>query len=324
MLLVLLLRPQGLTGGREVGAESLKGAAKRAGAMLTFRRGREEPPEFESASKPNGYDRRKVSGEAKVQSGPRPAESPQGHAQIQDEGETFLAVTDLTVHYGNAAAVQDLSVTIKQGEIVAMIGPNGAGKSTTLKTVSGFLPATTGSVLFEGESILGETPERVVRRGIALVPEGRQVLGTLSVGENLRLGCTPRRDGRGEIERSLEQVIAHFPILGTYYRSSAGTLSGGEQQQLAIARALLSKPRLLLLDEPSLGLAPMMTEVVFDVLAELRNEGVTVLLIEQNAYAALEIADRAYVLRAGRLVMQGTREELLGHPDFAATYLGSD
>ena len=332
MLLILLLRPRGLTGGREIGAESLKRGAQMLRARLarmfvpkeTFETGRglrQKLPQHVRHGEP---------AEAEIPSGPpvaAPAESPSGGSEVQD-GEPsdnrvkLLSVVDLTVHYGNVAAVQGLSIAIEQGEIVAMVGANGAGKSTTLKTLSGFLPAIAGSVVFDGESILGETPERIVRRGIALVPEGRQVLGTLTVGENLQLGCTPRTDDRADIQRSLEEVIVQFPMLGTYYRSSAGKLSGGEQQQLAIARALLSKPRLLLLDEPSLGLSPMMIEAVFDVLAGLREAGVTVLLIEQNAYAALDIADRAYVLRSGRLVMQGTRAELLAEPDFAAAYLG--
>jgi branched-chain amino acid transport system ATP-binding protein len=225
------------------------------------------------------------------------------------------------VSYGNIVAVQGISLEVAKGEIVGLIGPNGAGKSTTLSTIAGFMSPRAGAIRFEGATLLGEPPEKIVRRGIALVPEGRHILGTLSVAENLQLGSTPL-DDRSEVAQRLEETLDRFPILRKYYDTSASKLSGGEQQQLAIARALLSRPRLLLLDEPSLGLAPLMVDLVFDVLAELRDAGVTILLVEQNAVGAVDLADRTYILRGGRIVTSGTRDELLEKTDFAATYLG--
>lgn len=316
MLLVLLLRPRGITGGSEIGAGSVARLAQRLNPRKW------KPNAREGTHEPAMPASGRLGPQAAVHARDRRPTSVASKDGQHEPDPELLSIVDLTVHYGSAAAVQDLTLGIEQGEIVTMIGPNGAGKSTTLKTVSGFLSASAGSVMLAGESILGESPENVVRRGVALVPEGRQILGSLTVGENLELGCTPRTDSAANVESSIEEVILKFPVLGTFYRSSAGKLSGGEQQQLAIARALLSNPRLLLLDEPSLGLSPMMIEVVFDVLSGLRESGVTVLLIEQNAYAALELADRAYVLRSGRLVMQGTRAELLAEPEFSALYLG--
>jgi branched-chain amino acid transport system ATP-binding protein len=219
-------------------------------------------------------------------------------------------------------ALHSISFEIEEHEIVAIVGPNGAGKSTTLAAITGTVAPSGGSISYEGESLIGLPPERIVRRGIALVPEGRQIFASLSVAENLQLGSTPvkrRGDASGDLERTLER----FPILRTYYRSSAAKLSGGEQQQLAIARALLSRPRLLLLDEPSLGLAPIMIDTVFETLAELRDTGVTVLLVEQNATRAVALADRTYVLRTGRVALEGARDELRRTADFATEYLGS-
>jgi len=232
-----------------------------------------------------------------------------------------LEIENLTVHYGRVAAVKGISLTVAPGEIVALIGPNGAGKTTTLNTIVGILAPSSGHIRFEGASLVGEKPEAIVRIGLALVQEGRQIFSTLSVAENLRLGATTRRD-RKELAADLERILARFPALGTYYRASAAGLSGGEQQQLAIARALLSRPRLLLLDEPSLGLAPQVIDLVFDLLDDLRNEGTTMLLVEQNAERAVELADRAYVMSTGSISFSGTREELLETADFAAAYLG--
>jgi branched-chain amino acid transport system ATP-binding protein len=233
-----------------------------------------------------------------------------------------LTITDLSARYGRVTALRSVSVSVGQGEIVAIVGPNGAGKSTTLAAITGIVRPSGGSIELEGRSLLGLPPERIVRLGIALVPEGRQIFSSLSVAENLELGTTPRRD-RAAAREDLERELDRFPVLRTYYRTSAAKLSGGEQQQLAIARALLSRPKLLLLDEPSLGLAPIMIDRVFETLEQLRASGVTVLLVEQNATRAVALADRSYVLRTGRVGLSGTREELLRTADFAAAYLGA-
>jgi branched-chain amino acid transport system ATP-binding protein len=234
----------------------------------------------------------------------------------------MLRVESLSARYGRVVALHSISFEVSEHEIVAIIGPNGAGKSTTLAAITGTVVPTGGSITYESESLMGLAPERIVRRGIALVPEGRQIFASLSVAENLQLGSTPVKD-RGGARDDLERTLERFPILRSYYRSSAAKLSGGEQQQLAIARALLSRPRLLLLDEPSLGLAPIMIDTVFETLSELRDTGVTVLLVEQNATRAVALADRTYVLRTGRVALEGTREELLRTADFATEYLGS-
>jgi branched-chain amino acid transport system ATP-binding protein len=235
----------------------------------------------------------------------------------------MLTVDGLAARYGRVTALHSVSFEVAEREIVAIVGPNGAGKSTTLAAITGTVPAVGGSIDYRGESLVGLSPERIVRRGIALVPEGRQIFASLSVAENLQLGTTIRRD-RAEAGRDLERVLERFPILRTYFRSSAAKLSGGEQQQLAIARALLSKPSLLLLDEPSLGLAPIMIDRVFEILAELREGGVTILLVEQNATRAVALADRTYVLQTGRVALSGARDELLRTTDFASAYLGGD
>jgi branched-chain amino acid transport system ATP-binding protein len=234
----------------------------------------------------------------------------------------MLRVEELAARYGRVVALHSVSFDVQPGEIVAIVGPNGAGKSTTLAAISGTLTPTSGTITYDGESLVGLSPERIVRRGVALVPEGRQIFASLSVAENLQLGTTAIRD-RSRARADLDRVLERFPILRTYYRASAAKLSGGEQQQLAIARALLSRPSLLLLDEPSLGLAPIMIDRVFETLGELRESGVTVLLVEQNATRAVALADRTYVLRTGRVALSGQREELLRTTDFAAVYLGA-
>jgi branched-chain amino acid transport system ATP-binding protein len=233
----------------------------------------------------------------------------------------MLRIENLRVNYGRVPALHGISLHVDEGEVVTMIGPNGAGKTTTLSSIFGLVAPVSGSIAFEGQSLVGATPERIMRKGLALVPEGRHIFGTLTVAENLQLGTTGRRDRDGAAA-DLTSVLDRFPALRSYYDSSAGTLSGGEQQQLAIARALLSRPRLLLLDEPSLGLAPVVIDVVFDALAELREEGVTILLVEQNAARAVEFADRAYILRSGRVAHAGTRDAILRMEDFEAAYLG--
>jgi branched-chain amino acid transport system ATP-binding protein len=231
-----------------------------------------------------------------------------------------LRVEELSVRYRGVPAVRDVSLSVDEGEIVSLVGPNGAGKTSTLNAIFGLVRASGGSVEFEGTSLLGLPPERIVRRGLALVPEGRHIFSSLTVAENLRLGAVTRgKPTPGE----LDEVLDRFDVLRRLNDAPAGNLSGGEQQQLAIARALLSKPRLLLLDEPSLGLAPLVVDRVFEVLAELRDQGVTVLLVEQNASRAVELADRSYVLRSGSVAASGPRDELLATVDFAEAYLGA-
>lgn len=233
----------------------------------------------------------------------------------------LLRIENLQVQYGRIAAVRGLSLAVGQGEIVGVIGPNGAGKTSTLAAVTGIAPTSGGSIDFDGKSLVGLAPEAIVRRGLALVPEGRQIFLNLTVEENLRLGGTVKRDGSSFAEHR-ERVLEKFPVLRRYYGGMAGQLSGGEQQQLAIARSLLSRPRLLLLDEPSLGLAPRVVNLVFEVLADLRAEGTTILLAEQIAGKTVELADRTYVLKGGEVVISGTRDELMDNADITSAYLG--
>ena len=232
----------------------------------------------------------------------------------------MLTVESLSVRYRGVPAVRDVSLDVQAGEIVSVVGPNGAGKTSTLNAIFGLVRPAGGTIEFEGESLLGLPPEQIVRRGLALVPEGRHIFSSLTVAENLKLGAVSRR---GLPPEELAAVLERFEVLARLYDTAAGNLSGGEQQQLAIARALLSKPRLLLLDEPSLGLAPLVVDQVFDVLAELREQGVTVLLVEQNASRAVALADRSYVLRTGAVAVAGPREQLLETVDFAEAYLGA-
>jgi branched-chain amino acid transport system ATP-binding protein len=232
----------------------------------------------------------------------------------------MLRAEDLVVRYGPVTALRGVSLEVAEGEVVGLIGPNGAGKTTTLHAICGFQPPVKGIVTLDGKALSGSSPEAIARRGVALVPEGRHIFATLTVAENLRLGLTARR-ANGSAE-ALERALERFPVLRRFYRSSAGRLSGGEQQQLAIARALLANPRLLLLDEPSLGLAPFLVDLVFDTLAELHEEGVTILLVEQNAARTVAFADRTYVLRTGAIAHAGTREQLAREVDLAEAYLG--
>jgi branched-chain amino acid transport system ATP-binding protein len=233
----------------------------------------------------------------------------------------MLRVEDIVVHYARVPAVRGVSLAVDEGEVVGLIGPNGAGKSTTLGAITGLVKPSSGSITFDGTSLIGRPPERIVREGVALVPEGRHIFGSLTVEENLFLGTLARRD-RTDADDELADVLDRFPVLKRYYKAPAGKLSGGEQQQLAIGRALLSKPRLLLLDEPSLGLAPLVVDQVFDVLQSLRERGMTILLVEQNAARTLEFADRSYVLRTGEMALAGTREELRETGDLMDAYLG--
>lgn len=234
----------------------------------------------------------------------------------------MLTLNDVWVHYGRVPAVQGLSVRVEEGEFVGIVGHNGAGKSTTLAAISGLLAPTSGEVEFQGKSILGLAPDVILREGISLVPEARRIFATLSVGENLRVGTSGRRD-RGAAQKDIDDVLRRFPVLKDFYDHPGGKLSGGQQQMLAIGRALVSRPKLLLLDEPTLGLAPMMVDRVFEILEDLKSEGVTILLVEQNAARTIQVADRTYVLRSGgRIELEGTSEELAATGDFAGAYLG--
>jgi len=234
----------------------------------------------------------------------------------------LLQLTDLSVHYGRVTAVNDLSLEVNKGELVGLVGHNGAGKSTTLWTITGVNKPTSGAITFEGGSIVGLSPDAILRRGIALVPENRRIFGRLSVGENLHIGTSARRDRRAA-QADVQKMCERFSVLGSLYDRPGSKLSGGEQQQLAIARALLSRPRLLLLDEPTLGLAPLIVDQVFEILQELKDEGVTILLVEQNAARTIEVADRTYVMRSGgRIQFQGTADELARMGDFETAYIG--
>jgi branched-chain amino acid transport system ATP-binding protein len=233
----------------------------------------------------------------------------------------MLVLENVHVRYGAIAALRGVSLHVEEGEIVGLIGVNGAGKSTTLMTIAGVLQPFEGTLLFEGESIVGCSPEDIVRKGVALVPEGRRIFPGLTVAENLRLGALIRSD-RSEVQRDLDEMCRRFPVLADRLGQVAGTLSGGEQQQLAIARGLMSRPSLIMLDEPSLGLAPRLVEEIFDLVAQLHETGVTILLVEQNVERALEIADRAYLLNTGTVEFDGAARELRERVDFASAYLG--
>ena len=233
----------------------------------------------------------------------------------------MLKITDLSVHYGRVRAVQNLSLEVDEGELVGLVGHNGAGKTTTLMTITGVLRPAGGSIVFDGRSIVGKSPDQILRTGVSLVPEGRRIFGRLSVGENLKIGTTARSDRRRDAD--IAAMLERFPVLRRDWKKSGAKLSGGEQQQLAIARALLARPKLLLLDEPTLGLAPLIIDRVFDLLQELKNEGMTILLVEQNAARTIEIADRTYVMRSGgRIEFHGTAEELAQRGDFETAYIG--
>lgn len=233
---------------------------------------------------------------------------------------TLLSVSDLHVSYGAIKAVRGVSFDIDEGEIVTLIGANGAGKSTTLNTIAGLIRPDSGTVEFAGESLAGVKAHNVLKRGLALCPEGRRVFTQMTVAENLEMGGYTRTDA--ENRETLERVYAHFPRLKERRSQVAGTLSGGEQQMLAMGRALMSKPRLLMLDEPSMGLAPILVEEIFSIVRQLNEAGTTILLVEQNANMALSIADRAYVLEIGTIKKSGTGAELLVDDDVRKAYLG--
>ena len=233
----------------------------------------------------------------------------------------MLSISSLECRYGKVAAVRGLSLEVNKGELVSLIGANGAGKTTTLKAISGVLPPSAGRVTFEGEDITRASARRVLQLGIAHCPEGRRVFPYMSVRENLELGSFLRKDQAG-IEADMQRLFERFPILAERREQAAGTLSGGEQQMLAISRALMSRPKLVMFDEPSLGLAPNIVERTFDIIRQIRSEGMTVVMVEQNALAALELSDRAYVMEQGAVTLSGSGQELLDDPHVQRAYLG--
>ncbi|USK34332.1 ABC transporter ATP-binding protein [Bacillus sp. F19] len=233
----------------------------------------------------------------------------------------MLKVNGINVYYGNIQAIKDVSLEINQGEIVTLIGANGAGKSTLLKTISGLLKPKKGEVLFQDKSIAGKAAQTIVKQGISHVPEGRRVFANMTVEENLELGAYLRKD-KAEIKRDFEKVFELFPRLLERKKQQAGTLSGGEQQMLAMGRALMARPKLLLLDEPSMGLAPLLVKTIFRIIEEINKTGTTILLVEQNANMALSIADRVYVVETGKVVLSGTADELNASDQLKMAYLG--
>ena len=233
----------------------------------------------------------------------------------------MLEVAGLDVAYGDLRVLWDVSLTVREGELVALVGPNGAGKTTTLRAIFGLVPVVRGRVSFQEADLLAEPPYTRIRRGLSLVPEGRQFFPHMGDEENLELGCFSV-GARNGLRRELDRIYAIFPPLAERRRQLAGTLSGGQQQMLAIGMGLISHPRLLALDEPSLGLAPLVVDQLYEVMARLRAEGLTVLLVEQQIYAALELADRAYILETGRIRQEGAGRELLADPYIRSTYLG--
>lgn len=232
----------------------------------------------------------------------------------------MLTIENLSVHYGVIQAVRDVSFNVKQGEIVSLIGANGAGKTTILRTISGLNRPSNGTITFEGQQIQKMLPQKIVASGLCQVPEGRHVFAGLTVQENLEMGAFLRKDG--ELKQDYEMIFERFPILKERKNQDAATLSGGEQQMLAMGRALMSKPRLLLLDEPSMGLAPIFIQEIFNIIKEINKQGTTVLLIEQNAKMALSIADRGYVLETSEVVLSGPGKELLESEEVKKAYLG--
>ncbi|MDA7948782.1 MAG: ABC transporter ATP-binding protein [Hyphomicrobiaceae bacterium] len=233
----------------------------------------------------------------------------------------MLKVDGVTCAYGKVMAVRDLTMEVRQGELVTLIGANGAGKTTTLKAISGVLAPVEGRIEFEGEDITGASARTVLEKGIAHCPEGRRIFPYMTVRENLEMGCFLRNDAQA-IAKDMEKIFERFPILHERRAQAAGTLSGGEQQMLAISRALMSRPRLILFDEPSLGLAPNLVEQTFDIVEQIRSDGVTVVMVEQNALAALELCDRSYVLESGEVTLSGTGNQLLKNKKVQQAYLG--
>ncbi len=239
---------------------------------------------------------------------------------MSDKNESVLQIKDLQVSYGGIEAVRGISFDVKAGEIVTLIGANGAGKSSTLRTISGLVKPKGGSVIFEGEDITGKDSTAIVSKGLMMVPEGRRIFPNLTVLENLKIGAYLRND---DLEQDIEMVYGYFPRLRERSWQEGGTLSGGEQQMLAVGRALMGRPKLLMMDEPSLGLAPIVVQGIFDIIRQIHDAGTTVLLIEQNANMALHVADRAYVIENGKISMEGTEQELLEDEKVKPAYLGT-
>jgi branched-chain amino acid transport system ATP-binding protein len=233
----------------------------------------------------------------------------------------LLEVKDLNVYYGAIHALQGISFSVDEGEIVTLIGANGAGKSTTLKTLSGLLQPRSGSIRFGGQDMASLAAQEIVIKGIVHVPEGRKIFAPLTVLENLEMGAYTRKD-KAEVDRSMQRVFTSFPRLRERLSQLGGTLSGGEQQMLAVARGLMARPRLLLLDEPSMGLAPILVEEIFEIIREINRQGTTILLVEQNANMALQVANRGYVLETGRIALEGKAGDLLHNPQVIRAYLG--
>ncbi len=238
----------------------------------------------------------------------------------------MLRIRNLQTYYGRIRVLDNVSLSVKPGEVVTLIGANGAGKSTILNCISRLIPCREGEIFFQGQRINGQPPEAVVRLGICQVPEGRQIFQPLTVLENLELGAYLRyaKRNRSSIQQDMDMIFSLFPVLAERLQQISGTLSGGEQQMLAIGRALMSRPKLLLLDEPSMGLAPRLVADIFHTVVKLRQEGLTILIVEQNARAALRIADRGYVMETGKIILQGTASELLEDHDVKRAYLGRD
>ncbi len=233
----------------------------------------------------------------------------------------LLELKNIVSCYGNIKALKGISLSVEEGKIVTLIGANGAGKSTTMKSIMGVMKPVEGQVFFEGKEITGEKPYQVVSKGLVLVPEGRQILQSMTVRENLEMGAYQRSDKAG-IAEDLEKIFAHFPRLKERESQYGGTLSGGEQQMLAIGRAMMARPKMMLLDEPSMGLAPLVVQQIFDVVKEINQGGTTVLLVEQNARKALQIADYAYVMETGKIVLEGPAKDVAANPSVMAAYLG--
>ncbi|MDF2038002.1 ABC transporter ATP-binding protein [Bacillus sp. CMF12] len=232
----------------------------------------------------------------------------------------MLKVNGINAFYGKIQVLKNISLEVEEGSIVTILGANGAGKTTTMKTISGLLKPQAGSIQFQGHDVTGLRPDQLLRKGIALVPEGRQILSGMTVLENLEMGAYHRKDN--EIDQDIKNVMKRFPILEERQKQQGGTLSGGQQQMLAIARAILSKPKLLLLDEPSMGLAPLIVADIFKIIKEINEAGTTVLLVEQNARQALKISDYGYVLETGKMVAEGSSQKLLNDPRIMEAYLG--
>jgi len=233
----------------------------------------------------------------------------------------MLRLENVHVYYGQVHALKGITGEVNEGELVAVLGTNGAGKSTTLMSISGILKTRTGKIMYEKNDLTQASPYDIVQLGVIQCPEGRHIFGSLTVRENLLMGAVQRRD-RSEVKKDIDWVCSLFPVLGQRTGQTGATLSGGEQQMLAIGRSLMARPRLLMLDEPSLGLAPVVVQTIFDVIRKLHRQGVTILLVEQNARQALQIADRCYVMETGNMVMRGTVEELRGKPEIERFYLG--